>query len=116
MNQITDDVNDSVIRDVEERLRVGRQRYGHGVLVQANSDKNWKRELVEELLDGVVYAAADVLTKRGVADDDANDALTALVRERVNAEYDFQRPTDTETLDLCIFVAKAVSSGIKPRQ
>ena len=107
---IADDVNRSVLRDIEERLRLGRERYGHGVLVPANADKNWKRELVEELLDAVVYAAADVLSKRGVADDEANDALTALVRERMDADYDFQRSADTQTLDLCIFVARAVTS------
>lgn len=105
---LSDDVNRSVLRCIEERLRIGRERYGHGVLVPANADKNWKRELIEELLDAVVYAAADVLSERGVVDDEANGALTALVRERVDADYDFQRSADTETLDLCIFVAKAV--------
>lgn len=106
---LTNDIDRLVIRNVEERLRVGRERYGHGVLVPANADKNWKRELLEELLDGVVYAAADVLSKRGVTDDEANDALITLIRERMDANYDFQRSTDTQTLDLCIFVAKAVS-------
>jgi hypothetical protein len=116
-HRIADDVDRSVIREIEERLRVGRERYGHGVLVPANAGKDWKRELVEELLDAVVYAAADVLTERGVADDGANDALAALVRERTNADYDFRRPTDTQTLDLCIFVARAVMSPeIKTRR
>lgn len=112
MNQIADDLGDTVVRSIEERLLIGRERYGHGVLVPVNANKNWKRELVEELLDGVVYAAADVLTERGVVDDDANDALLTLVRERTCVEYEFQRPTDTETLDLCIFVAKAIASEI----
>ena len=110
MNRIADDINGSVVREIEERLRVGKERYGHGVLAPANADKDWKRELVEELLDAVVYAAADVLSHRGVANDENNDALTALVRERMVAEYDFHRPTDTKTLDLCIFVARAVMS------
>lgn len=107
---IPENVNRSVLHDIEDRLRMGRERYGHGVLVPVNADKNWKRELLEELLDAVVYAAADVLSKRGgVTNDEANDALIDLVRERANTDYDFQRSADTQTLDLCIFVAKAVS-------
>lgn len=116
MNTVADDISALIVCEIQERLRVERERYGHRVLSPVNANKKWKREVVEELLDAVVYAAADVLSRRGVANDENNDAITALVRERMTAEYDFQRPTDTDILDLCIFVAKAVvSSEIKSR-
>lgn len=99
-----------VDRLVSDRLALGKERYGHGVLVPENASKDWKTELVEELLDACVYAAADVLKKRGVERDDDNTQLFELIRSRDTATHDYGAVcvSDTSVLDLCLFVANAV--------
>ncbi len=92
---------------IAERLALGRERYGHGVLVAENATKNWTSELIEELLDACVYAAADVLKKRGVAMDDDNAAILDLIRSRETATYEYGIKNDASLLDLCLFVTHA---------
>lgn len=101
------------IQRVEDRLRIGRERYGHGVVVPSNACKDWKNELVEELLDACVYAAADVLRKRGVSDDDENEEIMRLISDRAVAKHEYgdrSQHKDTHFLDLCMLVAKAALS------
>lgn len=94
-------------RRIANRLALGRERYGHGVLVVENASKNWNSELVEELLDACVYAAADVLKKRGVTMDDDNAAILELIRSRETATYEYGTENDASLLDLCMFVTHA---------
>jgi len=50
---------------VQERLNIGRERYGHGVIVNKDTTEfgtkcnNWGEMMMEELLDGLVYACAE---------------------------------------------------------
>lgn len=108
------DVRDSLVRDVAERLVLGRQRYGHGVVVPVNAEKDWERELVEELLDAIVYAAANVLKKKGVNDDEDNAALLDEIRDRMFALYDCTIPPGREitVLDLCLFGYMSVKNRL----
>jgi hypothetical protein len=101
-----------LVKSVEDRLCIGKQRYGHGVVVPCNASKNWNNELVEELLDACVYAAADVLRRRGVENDEDNSEILKLILERTTAKYEYNvvDREDTHVLDLCIFVANAVMS------
>ncbi len=95
-------------RRIAERLALGRERYGHGVIVPGNATKNWTSELVEELLDACVYAAADVLTKRGVENDDDNASILDLIKSRETGTYVYGEENDAQLLDLCMFVTCAV--------
>lgn len=97
---------------VEDRLRVGRERYGHGVVVPSNASKDWKNELIEELLDACVYAAADVLQKRGLQNDDENAEIMRLISDRAHGGHSRREDLgkDTHFLDLCILVANAALS------
>ena len=104
----------NVCRLVRDRLEIGMQRYGHAVVVQENSDKNWKRELVEELLDAVVYAAADVLRARGVDTDVDNSQLMDVIRQRLHATVTYDESVDptVHLLDLTLFIAMSVTQNI----
>jgi hypothetical protein len=101
------------VRRVEDRLCLGRARYGHGVLVPCNASKNWKEELIEELLDACVYAAADVLKRRGIENDDENAEIVRLISDRALAKHEYgdkAEHEDTYFLDLCMFIANAALS------
>lgn len=107
-------MSDDLVEGLQARLRIGLERYGHGVRV--NDGHDWLRELDEELLDAVVYAAANSLASAGhpPADPDDNQAIIDLVRSRgvaVHSHEDFalgKVPRHLEILDLCVFFAKAV--------
>jgi hypothetical protein len=49
-----DSVQELVIRDVQERMRVGMERYG--TLLRPFNGRDALRDLYEELLDGAMYA------------------------------------------------------------
>ena len=46
---------------IEKRMEIGWERYGNGLLHNKNANMDFKKELVEELLDAVVYAGANVI-------------------------------------------------------
>jgi hypothetical protein len=120
-----------LFRLVEERLLVGWERYGHGLLHASNTKMNFKKELIEELLDAVIYAGADVIkhapqvsSTMAVADDgrvqlrlgvnyelerDGNVTIVDRMRTEYTKKYDFL-PADTrvKTLLLCMFALDAV--------
>ena len=120
-----------LFRLVEERLLVGWERYGHGLLHASNTGMDFKKELVEELLDAVIYAGADVVKhapqisstiavkddggvqlRLGVnyeLDKDGNVPIVERMRTEYTKKYDFL-PTDTRvrTLLLCMFALDAV--------
>jgi len=61
------DDNAEIMRLLEERLAIGRARYGHGVIVDddtrnyGTADDNWETMMMEEALDGMIYAAAQLI-------------------------------------------------------
>lgn len=58
------DDNAEIMNLLQKRLELGKSRYGHGVIVdqdtkQYGTDNNsWEEMMLEEALDGMVYAAA----------------------------------------------------------
>jgi len=44
----------------EERFRIGRETYGHGVRVH-DSSMNWIKETHEELMDAIIYLISDYI-------------------------------------------------------
>ena len=63
---ISDD-NCEIVALLRDRLAIGRERYGHGVIVDddtrqyGTADNNWETMMMEEALDGMIYAAAQLI-------------------------------------------------------
>lgn len=61
------DDNKEIMKLLEERLKLGRERYGHGVRVDDDTTKfgtatnDWELMLLEEVLDGMIYSAAAMI-------------------------------------------------------
>lgn len=49
----------AVLVTIAQRLEMGREQYGD--LDPVRDPRNWRREAAEELLDGCVYSACEVL-------------------------------------------------------
>lgn len=117
---------------IEQRMVIGWERYGNGLLHEKNADMDFKKELVEELLDAVVYAGANVIkhtpqvTTTIVFSDegkvklklnvnyelerDGNVAIVDVIRRKAEASYDFSKTYDKnhEILMLCMFALESV--------
>jgi hypothetical protein len=117
---------------IERRMIVGWERYGHGLLHESNATMNFKKELVEELLDAVVYAGANVIkntpqisttivfsdegkVKLGLnvnyeLERDGNMAIVDVIRKKTETAYDFPKGYDKnhEVLMLCMFALESV--------
>lgn len=59
-------VQDQVIADIEERKKVGIQRYG--TVLQPFNDRNPMQDLYEELLDGAMYAKQNMIERETIAE------------------------------------------------
>ena len=61
------DDNEEIMKLLQERLTLGKERYGHGVIVDDDTrkygteDNNWETMMIEEALDGMIYAAAQLI-------------------------------------------------------
>jgi hypothetical protein len=61
------DDNEEIMSLLNDRLALGKQRYGHGVRIiddtrQWGTDTDsWETMMMEEALDGMIYAAASIL-------------------------------------------------------
>ena len=116
---------------IEQRMVIGWERYGNGLLHEKNATMDFKQELVEELLDAVVYAGANVIkhtpqvTTTIVFSDgkvklklnvnyelerDGNVAIVDVIRKKTEASYDFPKTYDKnhEILMLCMFALESV--------
>ena len=117
---------------IDQRMIVGWRRYGHGLLHESNATMNFKKELVEELLDAVVYAGANVIkntpqvsTTIIFSDEgkvklklnvnyelerDGNVAIVDVIRKKTETAYDFPKTYDKnhEILMLCMFALESV--------
>lgn len=117
---------------IEQRMVIGWERYGNGLLHEKNATMDFKQELVEELLDAVVYAGANVIkntpqvsativlsdegqVKLGLnvnyeLEQDGNIAIVDVIRKKKEATYDFSKTYDKnhEILMLCVFALESV--------
>ena len=64
------DDNEEIMKLLQDRLVLGRSRYGHGIRVDDDTrqwgteDNSWETMMMEEALDGMIYAAASILRIR----------------------------------------------------
>jgi hypothetical protein len=63
----TCDDNEEIMGLLKDRLTLGKQRYGHGVRIMDDTRQwgtdtdSWETMMMEEALDGMIYAAASIL-------------------------------------------------------
>ena len=124
---MSDMMSDLIQNLIRERLEIGWSRYGRGLLNSKNDNLDFRQELIEELLDAVIYAAADVvrktpqvtmkmnITDEGIVkinlkvnhelDRDGNDAVFAEIVRQMTKSYDYdEHPSKSMTvLLLCMF-------------
>ena len=61
------DDNEEIIELLRERLKLGRETYGHGVRVNDDTTQygtkqdSWELMMLEEALDGMIYSAAAMI-------------------------------------------------------
>ena len=62
-----DDQNEEILKLIKERMDLGLKRYGHGVQVNDDTRQwgtkkdNWSEMALEEVLDGMIYMAAQII-------------------------------------------------------
>jgi len=118
---------------VAERLELGKRLYHHGLLHDDNKNMDFNKELVEELLDAVIYAGADLvrstpsvsvsfkLTDDGsvklglvvnhdIDHDDGESAILAAIKKCADEKYEYSRESNVvkDTLLLCMFALSSV--------
>lgn len=84
-----DTIHSEMMRLIKERFEIGRKRYGHGLLHKSNDSMNFRKESLEELLDAVIYSAADYIRsipQVSVLLDHDHDNGTVKLNLRVNRE------------------------------
>ena len=78
--------------NVEDRLKIGMERYGHGVRVdddttQFGTSKNsWMNMALEEFLDGTIYVIADYIRTHNILRNDADADDNRIILE-ILSEY-----------------------------
>ena len=61
------DQNEEILTLIKERMKLGLQRYGHGIRIDDDTRQwetkkdNWSEMALEEVLDGMIYMAAQIL-------------------------------------------------------
>jgi len=64
--EIHDD-NEEIMNMIKDRLDLGKSRYGHGVVVNQNTQEfgtkedDWELMALEEMLDGLIYTTASII-------------------------------------------------------
>jgi len=67
LKHLMDDQNEEILNLIKERMDLGLQRYGHGVQVGDDTRQwgtkkdNWSEMALEEVLDGMIYMAAQII-------------------------------------------------------
>ena len=62
-----EDDNQEIMNLLQERLNLGKTRYGHGVIIDQNTQdfgtktNDWNEMFLEEMLDGMIYITASII-------------------------------------------------------
>lgn len=81
MLSVSDD-NEEIMKLLEGRLKLGKERYGHGVIVDDDTSKygtrenDWEEMALEEMLDGLIYTTAAIIRNRRRKRKPYNDKVT----------------------------------------
>ena len=72
MSVLTKDDNEKILNIIKERMELGIERYGHGIRTNDDTrnwgtkENSWAEMALEEVLDGMVYMAAQIIRIRDV--------------------------------------------------
>jgi len=72
MSALTKDDNEKILNIIKERMELGIESYGHGIRTNDDTRKwgtkenSWAEMALEEVLDGMVYMAAQIIRIRDV--------------------------------------------------
>ena len=64
------DSNEEILKLIQDRFNLGKERYGHGLTVNHDTRKwgtkedSWKEMALEEMLDGMIYITAQMIRKK----------------------------------------------------
>jgi len=76
------DDNKEIMKLIESRLKVGKNKYDHGVIVDENVTKygtienDWQLKSLEEIIDSLIYTSASIIRYRRCLDKRYNDRVT----------------------------------------
>lgn len=84
---------------IEERLALGKKRYGHGVRPSDNTTQwgtktdSWSEMAQEEFLDGMIYICADYIRTYKIPfdGDDANSKILELIENTIHIRSGWHR-------------------------
>lgn len=94
------DQNEEILRIINSRMALGRERYGHGVRVADDTRQwgtqadSWVEMALEEVLDGMIYMAAQLI--RVMRTPVSEERLYALVLPRCES----QQPWNLQDLNI----------------
>ncbi len=89
------DDNKEIIKLLQDRLKLGRERYGHGVIVDDNTIKygtqenDWELMALEEMLDGLIYTAASIIRLRRQRKDGPKSYDDSIVQDDMVVKYHY---------------------------
>tara|TARA_X000001382_G_scaffold41997_1_gene28311 strand:+ start:15716 stop:15994 length:279 start_codon:yes stop_codon:yes gene_type:complete len=76
-------MNDKIIKLIEERIEIGKREYADQLDV--NDGRDWVKESLEEMLDGMVYISAELLkiqqNRGGCSQCKLNHKLNGLMKK-----------------------------------
>jgi len=99
---LNDDDNEEILNLLKDRLKLGRERYGHGVRVNDDTTQwgtpsnDWELMAIEEVLDGLIYSAAAIIRLRRMKDvnNTSNDSDISNKRIKIdNTSNDMSNDT-----------------------
>jgi hypothetical protein len=59
MEDDNEEIKNIIIKAIDKRFEIGRKEYSHGVIV--NDGHVWEDEVMEEILDALIYSAAKII-------------------------------------------------------
>lgn len=93
---------DLVLRDMQERDRVGRQRYG--TPLQTNNGRNMLVDAYQEVLDLAVYLRGEIAEREALEDELRvhRAAVAVLVEQRAVVDDDWSVSDALDAIDNCL--------------
>jgi len=75
------DDNKEIIKLIENRLKVGKNKYDHGVVDEnvtkyGTIENDWQLKSLEEIIDSLIYASSSIIRYRRCLDKRYNDRVT----------------------------------------
>jgi len=99
------DDNEEILNLLKDRLKLGRERYGHGVRVNDDTTQwgtqsnDWELMAIEEVLDGLIYSAAAIIRLRRIKNINNTDISNSDINNSDINNFDINN-TDINNTDI----------------